>query len=516
MRKKIKILQIYHPKHKMWLQSGGHIESQDKDPLDAVKREIKKDLEIPDLEQYLEHIPFTSNPLVPFDIHSHEVFPEGEKHHFHIDFRYVFIIKPNKLSEFKKNLNSNLGKEAHRWVSLEELKQQQPFVRLEKKLRQIFSRDYRPYIFFNRILKKLKGYEKPNLITIVHLIPDVYPYIQALSNFGNLITILAKPKSKKEEVLKNLENNGFKILEIDRNKIIKENIIQEIIKRNDGRFILIDIGGYFAPIGNQLRREFRNKFIGIIEDTENGLQRYEKLNNINFPLYSVARSCLKEFEDYLIGKSVVFSADAILRQINRVIEYLNCSIIGYGRIGKSIAENLINRGIKPFVYDINYIKRLEAFNRNCNIPPKEWILKNSDVIFCATGNKSLSMEKNDFLKLKPGAFIFSVTSADDEFDLENIEMWYEKEENKFPYVDLYAGNYNYFYLVFHGDAVNFLHNAVVGDFIHIVRAEIIYSAYKLLTTKNPPGIYELPLEDKEEIAKEWLSVFIDEPYGIYD
>lgn len=72
--------------------------------------------------------------------------------------------------------------------------------------------------------------------------------------------------------------------------------------------------------------------------------------------------------------------------------------MGYGKIGKSISFHLLRRGIKPNVFDINPIKRVEAYNNLCLIPTKNKIIGDSDIIFCATGNKSLDV--NDFRKLR--------------------------------------------------------------------------------------------------------------------
>ena len=75
--------------------------------------------------------------------------------------------------------------------------------------------------------------------------------------------------------------------------------------------ILLDIGGYFASIA-----QIPNLPIEcIIEDTENGIQKYENvIDQIEYPLFSVARNPLKKNEDYLVGADIVFGTDYILHQ----------------------------------------------------------------------------------------------------------------------------------------------------------------------------------------------------------
>lgn len=71
--------------------------------------------------------------------------------------------------------------------------------------------------------------------------------------------------------------------------------------------ILLDIGGYFASIA-----QIPNLPIEcIIEDTENGIQKYENvIDQIEYPLFSVARNPLKKNEDYLVG-AVLFLGQII-------------------------------------------------------------------------------------------------------------------------------------------------------------------------------------------------------------
>jgi adenosylhomocysteinase len=510
--KNAKVLMRYHQRLKEYLQPGGGVKKKADGLLDAVLREIEKDTGI--VTKDLEYLPFYTNPSIPVDIDIHEIraTQKEPQAHLHFDFRYVFRYKTETLIIPESS-------EQYKWENLDDLKERDTYKVIVDKIKEVLSRDYRPKIFFMKLLEKFADIEKSkvNTLIVAHFLPDVLPYLETLHLFSNIIGIIPKPKSKNKVILDKLKKANFNVIETNRMKIKDTEIIDKMIENLNGNIILIDIGGYFAPIIERLHSKFSDKIVGVVEDTENGHQRYSKLEkNLPVPVYSVARSKLKDFEDFLVGQSIVFSADVILRELGKLIQYLNCSVIGYGKIGKSIAYNLIAHGIKPNVYDINPIRRLEAHNQLCNIPPRDYILKNSDAIFCATGNKSLKIKENDFSKLKPGAFILSVTSADDELDLSNIDLWYKKKEIS-KYVIKYSGAYNYFYLVYEGNAVNFLHNAVVGDFIHLVRGEILYAAYQLLTINKQykPGIYEMPEEIKEKIAKTWLWVFIDSPYGVY-
>ena len=135
-------------------------------------------------------------------------------------------------------------------------------------------------------------------------------------------------------------------------------VLKKAIKESDKNIIIFDIGGYFSR-WIQKNIELSNKIKFIIEDTENGYQKYENLKT-NIPILSVARSPLKDNEDNLVGESVVFSSDVLLRKMGEIIEYKKCGIIGYGKIGESIGKNLLQKGVKPIVYDQNAIKQIRA------------------------------------------------------------------------------------------------------------------------------------------------------------
>jgi 8-oxo-dGTP pyrophosphatase MutT (NUDIX family) len=93
-----KILLIHHKAYNQWQQPGGHWENDEKNPLEAAKREAAEETGLKlgeNISLDLKH------PLVPFDIDSHAVPARPSKDeppHAHHDFRYIFLasnLKPN-------------------------------------------------------------------------------------------------------------------------------------------------------------------------------------------------------------------------------------------------------------------------------------------------------------------------------------------------------------------------------------------------------------------------------------
>jgi len=123
---------------------------------------------------------------------------------------------------------------------------------------------------------------------------------------------------------------------------------------------------------------------------------------------------------------------------------------------------------------------------------------------CATGN--LALKADDFARVANGAYIASVTSSDDELELDALDFLYTREDVGAA-ITRYAHTGHFFYVLNDGNAVNFLHGASVGAFIFLVQAEIIAATAQLMHTPHEGAHYELPTEVREQVAATWLDYF---------
>lgn len=130
------------------------------------------------------------------------------------------------------------------------------------------------------------------------------------------------------------------------------------------------------------------------------------------------------------------------------------------------------------------------------------VLKNSDILFLATGN--LSLKEAEYKYLKNGSFLFSVTSSDDEIDISWLENKYSVESVS-KYIKKYEKNGHYFFIANDGNAVNFIHGAVVDDFILLVQKEMIDTILELAKNNFENKIYNGFGNIKERIADSWLN-----------
>lgn len=142
--------------------------------------------------------------------------------------------------------------------------------------------------------------------------------------------------------------------------------------------------------------------------------------------------------------------------------------------------------------DGSYLKNLES------------AIRNTKVIFSATGNMALST--SDFRKIRDGAYLISVTSSD-EFDLSFVEEEYQKRQIT-DHIVKYSNEHNYFYLVNEGSAVNFLFNAALDKFIHLVQATMLVGIADLLAKERKPRFNEASgMKYEHDIAHVWIKEF---------
>tara|TARA_Y100000310_G_scaffold332859_1_gene409246 strand:- start:648 stop:1742 length:1095 start_codon:yes stop_codon:yes gene_type:complete len=361
----------------------------------------------------------------------------------------------------------------------------------------------KPREFFDIITSEIPK-KKVKLILVTHILPDRIVFLDALSKIIDIACIIPKPKSISPKSLKEIEKK-YKIIRATKNYLKDKSTCIELINKyvGDNEFIISDIGGYFSETANHLINKYKDRFLGIVEDTENGMQKYEKIK-LSCPIFSVARSSLKYPEDILVAYSTVYSAESILRQRNEIISGKRATIIGYGKIGQHIARDLVSKRAKVTICDNNSSKLIHAFAEGHNVSTKENAISNSELLFCITGNKSIN--SNDFNRIKGECYIFSITSSDDEFNLENKPK-YLKKEPFYPIGTTFYDSKRKIHLVNNGNAINFLHKAVVGNFIYLVQAEIISCINQLILNKNNKGFLELNKEEINEIASIWINTF---------
>lgn len=360
--------------------------------------------------------------------------------------------------------------------------------------------------YFARMAQQFAVDEQPASFLITHLLAERPAFVKAVATQTDLRAVLPKPKSIDPAARRAVERT------VQCDALARDMFEQPeaALAYLEGRaaganVVLLDVGGYFAPGLDALCDGFSGRIVGIVEDTENGHKRYADADKLPCPVVSVARSPLKDPEDFLVGQSVVFSAEALMRECGDIMHGRPALVIGFGKLGSSIARLLHAKNVQVTVHDIDPVRRAQALSQGFTVArDREAALAASGLVLCATG--AMSLHGDDFPHLRNGAYVATVTSSEDELDLEGLPNVYTRTPVG-DHVTRYQTTGHFFYLLNGGNAVNFLHGASVGPFIFLVQAEILAGVRMLTRGDLGPGLHEVPAADRAAIADTWLSYF---------
>jgi adenosylhomocysteinase len=361
--------------------------------------------------------------------------------------------------------------------------------------------------YFGRIAARFAPGERPRSFLITHLLPERPAFVRGVAKVTELCAVLPKPKSVHADARRRIEDDGHPCDTLSRALFADpDRAVRYFEDRAAGQpVVLLDVGGYFAPALDALCGRFSGRILGVVEDTENGHRRYEELGKLPCPVVSVARSPLKDPEDFLVGQSVVFSTEALMRAKGDILHGRTALVIGFGKLGSSIARLLHAKGVRVTVHDIDPVRRTQALSQGFTVARAHGAaLEDAGLVLCATG--SLSLRGEDFGRLRNGAYVATVTSSEDELELDNLPDVYERAHVG-EHVTRYLTTGHFFYLLNGGNAVNFLHGASVGPFIFLVQAEIIAAAAALVRGDLDAGMHEISATERAAIAATWLDYF---------
>ncbi len=121
------------------------------------------------------------------------------------------------------------------------------------------------------------------------------------------------------------------------------------------RIIIIEDGGYhYDVIDACIARHpvLREAILGAVEQTTSGTKRSCDSHSGAYPVLSVSRSKYKiRFEAYFVANRVVDGLVRLLHEINDFPDFKRVLLLGYGIIGRSVAEGLAGRNVRICVED---------------------------------------------------------------------------------------------------------------------------------------------------------------------
>lgn len=372
--------------------------------------------------------------------------------------------------------------------------------------------------YFSHLSTRLERADSDTVaICVAHGVSNTVNFLRGVEQIVSIGLLLLKPKTATTPIGTELAKR-YSTGPLSRDWAASADQVLETLRQNGiarRSVILVDIGGYFASSLEAIAEGVAadgGRLLGLLEGTENGWQEYERWIDADarVPVVSVARSPLKLPEDYLVGSSIVFSVEAILREQAQILQTRTACVVGYGRVGRAVASVLRGRGIATSVHDASPIAIAEAAARGFQVFRRvERALMNADLVIYATGRNAF--DKVAMAELRQGAVVATVTSGDEVVENDLSARYTASFVSK--HITRYDdGDHRYFWLLNDGNAVNFVHGAVIGPAIQLIEGEKLTAISRLASghSQFPPGaIRELPsVPDRNLVAEIWNEHFI--------
>lgn len=364
------------------------------------------------------------------------------------------------------------------------------------------------------IKKKFKDLDlnsRIGIIIIQHLLNDTELFLHVLkkANF-QIIKVFGIEYSSREMVRKRLRENG---IEVDVPKLSSlRGEIKECIERISvteptriERVVIHEVGGYFADIIYNAPEKLGSKIVGIVEETKQGLWRYEKLKKLNIPVIHIADSGLKNVEGRFVGEAIIRVMITYLKQLKVDRFNTRFGILGYGVIGKAVAESLRKRKLSLLIYDKNPVRRIEGRIKGFNMVSRSEIMHCADVIIGSSGSRSIQF--SDLKNMKNNVILASASSRELEFPVKRIRNKGRKVLSS-EYIGIYSMPWGKSIRIINdGFPINFKTRSLPMIIADLMFSQISLCIYKILNENLSAGLHRLSEKEEEEIAIIWLKSY---------
>ena len=195
---------------------------------------------------------------------------------------------------------------------------------------------------------------------------------------------------------------------------------------------------YLCDMGGELTVAYLNKtppIKGALEATTSGITLL-KNHDLPFPVFDWNSIPLKDKLEnrFHVGDTIwpafSFATGGIGIFGRRVL------VIGYGPVGKGIAERARNLGASVYVADKDPVRLLEARHHGCETMNLEKGLAHCYIIVTATGVEGV-LRKEQLKYVRNGAFLFNAGHSNKEIDIDWLyQLPYQKMKNHIEKFDI--------------------------------------------------------------------------------
>jgi len=261
---------------------------------------------------------------------------------------------------------------------------------------------------------------------------------------------------------------------------------------------------YLCDMGGELCEAYLDKdppVTGALEATTSGLHRLRK-HKLPFPVFDWNSIPLK---DRLENRFDV--GDSIWPAFNYVTGMglfgKRLLVIGFGPVGKGIAERARNLGAIVHVADLDPVRLIEAGHHGCAPVSLEDGLSRCQVVVTATGVEGV-LKETQLRKVRPGTIVLNAGHSNREID---IDWLYQQPHQRMKaYIEHFQLGETDLYLLARGSLLNLAASPGphgVDMFDHFTAVMLLGVAWMFdgIPADIEPGLQRYPLHLEREIAE---------------
>jgi len=246
---------------------------------------------------------------------------------------------------------------------------------------------------------------------------------------------------------------------------------------------------------------------GVSEETTTGVDRLRRLQaQGRLPLPAIAANdaaCKHMFDNrYGTGQSTI---QAILQLTNLRMPGKRLVVVGYGWVGRGIANYARAMGARVTAVDHDPIKALEAHTDGHDVTDLRTALASADLVITATGGLG-AIASDHFDALKSGVVLANAGHHDHEIDVPALDESATGSTQVRPGVTRYVLDGRPIYVLSGGALVNIAgglgHPIEIMDLSFSVQA---LACHTLATRELTPGVHRFPDDLDREIAAAKLA-----------
>jgi adenosylhomocysteinase len=186
-------------------------------------------------------------------------------------------------------------------------------------------------------------------------------------------------------------------------------------------------------------------------------------------------------------------------------------VIGFGPVGKGIAERARNLGAIPYVADLDPVRLIEARHHGCETVSLEEGLARCPIVVTATGVDGV-LSGEHMRQVRPGAVLFNAGHSNREID---IDWLYQQPHRRMKaHIERFDLPETHLYLLAQGSLLNLavdtgLYGTDLWDHYTAVMLRGIMWMFDGIPDDIKPGLQIYPAHLEREIAERSMKIHHD-------